>query len=174
MARQRKSLQDAATVQQKAVAVVHGREMLGPMHRTKAKQKNFQRGISKARIDVLMCEIDERINDSDYDGLTFDHYVALFCWMHEAIYDVDCLDETRREWNVAVNQVRRMLEEEFENDDCSFLEYLRYTAKREEEREIWRRSNRRPGRRMRWRDFFLLKTALADWRLAMARIEGPA
>lgn len=174
MARQRKAPDAALRAKASAEAVVRGRELLGPMRRTKPKQKHFSRGVSKARAEVLMREIDERIQLGDYSDLQLDHYIALFCWMHEAIYDVDCVDETRREWNVAVAQVRRMLEEEFDGKDEDLLNYMRFTAKREEEKELWRRSNRRPGKRMRWRDFFLLTTALADWRLHMARTEGTA
>lgn len=172
MARVRKDVGRAQQVKAMALETVRGRALLGPLQ-PKAKKKTSSRGIGRAAADKLMREVDEKIENQDFASFTVKHWVAFFCWIHDAVYDLDCLDEVRVEWNAAASAVQRLLNEEFDNDDESFAEYMKWIAKDEERAELWRRSNRRSGRRLRWRDVFLLRARLNDYRLFQARTSGP-
>lgn len=174
MARVRKATEKAQVIKESALEVIKGRALLGPMSlpgSRKTKQPR-SRGISRRAADQLMRELEEKIEESDFKTMSPRHWVAMFCWVHEAIYDVDCIEEVRAEWNTASSCVSRMLTEEFGGDEEEFLAYVQWLSKDEERVELWRRSNRKPGRRLRWRDFFFLKTKLADYRLHKARTSG--
>lgn len=177
MPRRKKDPAAAEAAKAKTEKVLKARAQLGALafdgSRKRPTKKNTRRSIGKAEAEKLMVRMDERVAEGDYDNMFADEWVALFCWMHDAIYGVSCVDETRADWKVAAYRAHHMLTEEFDGNAEEFLAYLRHAAKEEEGRETWRRSNRRSGKRVRWRDFFLLKTALNDYRLHKARTEGP-
>lgn len=171
MARVHKSTEAAEQAKQSVDALLKGRATLGPLSTPKRSKKatSKRRSIGKVEAERLMHEIDERIESENYDEMRARDYVAFFCWIHEAIYDVPCVDEVRPEWEIASIRAHQMLTEEFGGEHGEFLEYIKHSSKREEEKEIWRRSNQTPGKRLRWRDFFLFKTLLSDYRLFKAR-----
>lgn len=174
MPRRRKTSQAAEQAKTNAGQVIEGRRALGAMLKTSSgKKSKTPRGISAAKAAALLREVDEKIEEGDISGLSPRHWVALFCWFHEAIYDVSCLSEVRREWNIAASRASAMLSDEFERDEGEFLEYMKWAAKDEEKRELWRRSNRRQGARLGWRALFLNTKLLTDYRLAKARQSGP-
>lgn len=175
MPRKRKSVEQAVEAKAKTVKVLKGRQGLGAMaFEGKRKKAPKTRSIGKVQADRLMLRIDERVADGDFTDMKSDEWVALFCWMHDAIYGVSAVDETRTDWKIAGYWVSSLLTDEFGGDTEEFFRYMQYVAKDEEERENWRRSNKRTGKRLRWRDFFLLKRSLNDYRLYKARLEGPA
>lgn len=174
MARVPKSEADAKALKAKTALVLKGRETLGALSKKRTKKPRYTRGISKLKADQYVLQIDEVIEAGTLDSieLTSMMTIALFCWMHEAIYDISCVEEVAREWNVAAKKATSMLEEEFGNDQTEFLAYIRWTAKEEERTELWRRSNRQQGKRVKWRDWFMLKSKLSDFRLFKIRTQG--
>lgn len=174
MARVPKSEADAAAVKAKTAVVLKGRETLGALSKKRTKKTKCTRGISKLKAEQYVLQVDELIEAGNLDGeeLSPSLFVALFCWMHEAIYDVSCVDEVAPEWNVAASRLSLMLEEDFEQDKAEFLVYVQWAAKDEERVELWRRSNRQQGKRLKWRDWFMLKSKLSDYRLFKIRTQG--
>jgi hypothetical protein len=174
MARVPKSDADAAVIKAKTAVVLKGREALGALSKKRTKKTKCTRGISKLKAEQFVLQIDELIEAGTLDGdeLSPSLFVALFCWMHEAIYDVPCVDEVAPEWNVAASRLSLMLEEDFEQDKAEFLSYVQWAAKDEERIELWRRSNRQQGKRLKWRDWFMLKSKLSDYRLFKIRTQG--
>lgn len=174
MARVPKSEADAAAVKAKTAVVLKGRETLGALSKKRTKKTKCTRGISKLKAEQYVLQVDEIIEAGNLDGeeLSPSLFVALFCWMHEAIYDVPCVDEVAPEWNVAASRLSLMLEEDFELDKAEFLVYVQWAAKDEERVELWRRSNRQQGKRLKWRDWFMLKSKLSDYRLFKIRTQG--
>ncbi|MFA5052786.1 MAG: hypothetical protein WC565_01910 [Parcubacteria group bacterium] len=173
MARVPKSEADAKALKAKTALVLKGRENLGALSRKRTKKTKCARGVSKLKAEQYVLQIDELI-ESGLNGeeLTPTLFVALFCWMHDAIYDVECVDEVAPEWNVAASRLSLMIEEDFEGDKAEFLTYLQWAAKDEERVELWRRSNRQQGKRIKWRDWFMLKSKLSDYRLFKIRTQG--
>lgn len=173
MPRKRKTADEAAEVKRKAEVLRMGQDLLGPLRPRSTKRSTKARGIAKAVAAKLVREVDAMLEAGTLGDLAPRYWVALFCWMHEAIYDVSCVEEVRGEWNVASSRASAMLAEEFDGDEEAFLVYVKWVANREEQTELWRRSNRKPGRRLGWRDFFMLKRKLTDYRLDEARRKGP-
>lgn len=174
--RVRKSPEAAERAKQTASKVIKGRELLGPMAKPSRKaqvKQQFARKIGRAKARNYIRQIDGMIDSGEYD-MTPRLWVALFCWLHEAVYGVECVEETRMAWGTASTRANAMLKEEFEGDEDEFMAYMKWIAQEEERRELWRRTNQRPGKRLTWRDFFLYKTKLSDYRLARLRTKGTA
>ena len=174
MARVPKSEADAKATKAKTALVLKGRETLGVLSKKHTKKAKCARGVSKLKAEQYVLQVDEMIDNDGLNGedLTPTLFVALFCWMHEAIYDVECVNEVAPEWNVAASRLSLMIEEDFEGDKAEFLLYLQWAAKDEERVELWRRSNRQQGKRLKWRDWFMLKSKLSDYRLFKIRTQG--
>jgi len=174
MARVPKNDVDALAVKAKAAIVLKGRETLGAMSKKRTKKTKCTRGVSKLKAEQYVLQVDELIEAGNLDGeeMSPSLFVALFCWMHEAIYDVPCVDEVAPEWNVAASRLSLMIEEDFDKDKAEFLVYLQWAAKDEERIELWRRSNRQQGKRLKWRDWFMLKSKFSDYRLFKIRTQG--
>jgi hypothetical protein len=174
MSRIPKSKEEAQAAKAKAALVIKGRESLGGIRKKSSKVKKCSRGVSKLRASQFVLQVDELIEAEKLCGeeLTPSLFIALFCWMHEAIYDVPCVDEVAPEWNVAASRLSLMVEEDFEDDKAEFLSYVQWAAKDEERAELWRRSNRKLGKRVKWRDWFMLKSKVSDYRLFKIRTQG--
>ena len=176
MARVRKGHEAAERAKQAAIKVIRGRELLGPMVKPSRKaqaKERFARQIGRAQAKKYVVQIDAMIEAGEYD-MTPRLWVALFCWLHEAVYGVECIDETRMSWGTASTRANAMLNEEFEGNEDEFMSYLRWVALEEERIEAWRRTNGKQGKRLNWRDLFLYKTKLSDYRLARLRTKGIA
>lgn len=175
MPRTRKTIEAAERTKEKADKVLKGRELLGPMSpRTrKPRAKKFGRAVSSMAAERYVRQVDEMIDSGEYN-MSPRHWVALYCWLHEAVYGVTCVEEVRSQWGTAASRAQTMLTEEFEDDEDEFMAYMKWIAQDEERVENWRRTNHKQGRRLQWRDFFIYKTKLSDYRLARLRTKGTA
>jgi hypothetical protein len=175
MPRIKKSVEQVRSLKTKTRELVDKRELLGFGVPKKKRKRSFSRSRSKVRVDTDMLEIDERIERGDFSKMTPTLYVALFCWIHEAVYQISCIEEVRPNWGVVQQVAKTMLDEEFGGNEQEFVEYLQWVAKNEERRESYRRSTKSTSTwRMQWRDVFMRRTILGDWRLDRVRRTGVA
>lgn len=169
MPRVRKGLEEA----EKLIKQAKVKNSLGALYTPPGtrKSKGFSITIGKKAADRYMLELDEFLEDSAYGKFSKFHWVAFFCWIHEAIYDVSCVSETMSSWGSAANQAKKLMAVEFENDPMEFAKYVQWVAKEQERLEMWHRSKRHKNtRRLGWRDLFLTRKRLTDYRVAMARM----
>lgn len=174
MARVQKRPEEVQKAKAEAEILLEGRAKLGAIGKAKSKKQPKSRSISELKANRYIIEFEERIEQANFEDMDAHAFVAMFCWVYEAVYGTPCVDEIRREWNVAVVSVMKMLEKEFGGKIEEFFEFMIWLSKDEERAELWRRTNQRQGKRLKWREVFMLPTKLADYRIAMLRTKGIA
>lgn len=97
--------------------------------------------------------------------------VAMFAALHTAVYGVSCAAElARKEWPRAVARAEQLVQRLGGVEAAG--EFVRWLWGREQNREQWRRSNRRGGGRLTWR-YATTDTNLAAYRAWRARRRSP-
>lgn len=96
------------------------------------------------------------------------HLVALYEWLHEQVYGVATAELDPKTWTLAAQAAGRMAEQQFDGDYGRAVVFMRWWAKREMEREKWRRENNRPGGRVGWR-LMWHGTLVTDYKVDHAR-----
>lgn len=104
----------------------------------------------------------------DWTPATPIHLVALYLWCHHTVYGVIAGEVQGKEYAIAAKTAKDFLQIQFEGDINKCVSFIRWTWKREEEREQWRRSNNQQGKRIGWRLQFS-PSLVTDYKLAMAR-----
>ena len=100
------------------------------------------------------------------------HFVALYELLYAVVYGEMPIDlEDSKPYARAATEAAECLRVHFGGDQMAMLNYVRWSWKREEERETWRRENQRSGGRIGWRLQFR-GPMLADYRLDQARMSG--
>jgi hypothetical protein len=93
----------------------------------------------------------------------------LYAMLHEVVYDVAPLElEGATEFAVAQLHVGRFLREVFEGDAERCASFIKWTWRREESREKWRRDNGRDGGRIGWRLQFN-RSVVSEWNVDSGR-----
>lgn len=141
---------------------------VGPPRSRKKKPRAAKRTITNA-----MNVVAERIEAEEWSDIRPEHLVALYAVCHEDIYGVSAVPELEGEaWYGARSAAASMLRKEFDDDTEAAVEYLRWTWRREQSREKWRRDNGRPGGRITWRAQFCSRTMLTEYRIDQERMNG--
>lgn len=109
----------------------------------------------------------------DWDSLAVAHLVAFYLIFHREVYGADAPDLVGNAWRGACSAASKLVRDEFGGDKRQALEFLRWTWARERERERWRREHGRDGRRICWRQQFVWRSLLAEYRVANERMELP-
>jgi hypothetical protein len=140
------------------------------------QRKRAPKDLKENRSAVLryMTEVEAKVEARDFSSIAARHWVALFCWIHEAIYNVECVDEVRAEWKAAMFQAAKMLKHKFDDDPVEMFHFINWVAVREQGHEKWRRENKKEGRRLSWRDLFLRERLLTDYKINQLRRDGVA
>lgn len=143
---------------------------------TKDKPKRKTSGASPSKIDRVFKEFDEMFKGSVWKTepgkIRPEHAVAFYARLHEKIYKV-FPEELRdgKAWMGACSAVRRMIEgdkREFD-DGAKLFEFILWTWRAEKDRVEWLRKNDKPiHKRITWRDQFVMRYRLTDYRQAMA------
>lgn len=137
----------------------------GPRTRPKGRRSSASPGVIKK----WCIEFEQLRSRSDFDGMHPRHLVAMYIIAHEWIYGVRPSEVVGKVAQGAVSACKKMMREEFDDDPVNLLRYLRHTFKKEKEREEWRRKNNQPGARLSYRDVFVYRRKLDDYRVDMAR-----
>lgn len=138
-----------------------------PAKKTPKKPKQ----VSGAFVREAMNRAQEHARKRSWEGADETTILGLFAWLHEQVYGVDPTPELRGSWLFARNAVAKIRREEFESLDA-MVDYVRWTWKRERERERWRRDNGRPGGRISWRTQFAYRDLIVEFRLDQNRRRG--
>lgn len=129
------------------------------------------KAVSGAFVRDAMDRAQAHARKADWDGADESTMIGLFGWLHVEVYGVDPIPELRHSWHFARQAVVKIRREEF--DQLSdIVEFVRWTWKREREREKWRRENGRSGGRISWRTQFSYRDLLVEFRLDQNRKKG--
>jgi hypothetical protein len=132
--RRKKAPDRAVTIKHETKERLAKRAALGAMFTpAKAPPKKTARGISRSQAKANVQSAEILVDERAFHKFTAREWVGLFCWIHEAVYSVDCIEEVRREWNTAAAAASRMLKDEFGDDKNEFYQYLAWVARIEEQ-----------------------------------------
>lgn len=124
---------------------------------------------SKSGVSRIREEMREMNKAGDWERASGGHFVALYEALHLTVYGVEASElGAVKEWQQASAAAGRMLAAQFGDDPVRMLAFVRWTWKREQKTEAWRRENGRSGRRVGWRLQFG-NSLVTDYRLDEAR-----
>lgn len=146
---------------------------------TKPKRKSS--GASPSRIDRAFREFDELFKGNRWKTepakIKPEHAVAFYVRLHVKVYstkELEVYPEELRDgkaWLGACSAVKRLVEgkdKQFD-DGAKLFEFILWTWQKERDRVKWLRDNDKPiSKRITWRDQFVLRYKLTDYRQAMA------
>ena len=124
---------------------------------------------SKNAVERSCLEMKEMAESGDWSEARGTHVVALYAWLHACVYGVEPSELTPKQWGIAAAAATRMVDQEFKRDYGSAVQFLRWTWKREQKREEWRRQQHRDGGRIGWRLQFS-NALIVEYRLSVARV----
>jgi hypothetical protein len=125
------------------------RQNEAPAAQVEVGAKHFQlapRSISKAK-----GEMDAMSDSGVWTSARGVHLVALYSWLHTAVYGVEPAELDGKAWALASVMAQRFCAQHFEGDFAGCVEFMRWCWKREASREEWRRAHHNGGARIAWR-----------------------
>ena len=137
----------------------------------RTKKKRYP-GPSKRTILNWVAEFQSLKSTGDFDDMQSRHLVAFYIIAHTRIYDVAPSEVVGKVAQGANSACKRMMREEFDEDPVLMLKYMAHIFDKETETEKWRRDNNSPGARLSFRDMFVWRRKLDDYRVDMARKGG--
>jgi len=126
---------------------------------------------TRDRIEEARLEMERRAKSGDWEGATGLHLVLLYAWLHEEVYGVRTSELTPKWRGVAAQMADRLIAGEFAGDVGAAVDFMKWSWKREEGREKWRRENQKEGGRLGWRLQFG-GVLVTDYRVDQARRSG--
>jgi len=139
-------------------------DAIGQKERPKRKFRLAPKAIEKAK-----REMDERAASNDWENARGVHLVALYAWLHLAVYQVEPAEMNAVEWASASVVAQKFCVAQFEGDFAACVEFLRWTWKRESSIEARRRNGTVTNDfRITWRYQFSAKL-VTDYRIDKAR-----
>ena len=128
--------------------------------------------VSKRSRDRFITETEARMVAGSWDGAKAGHIVALYAIMHAKVYGVGPAElDDGKAYLHACARVTHVIEREFSGSIECMIGFMRWSWRREMEREKWRRDQGRDGGRIQWRWQFGPQM-LTDYRIARARQNG--
>jgi hypothetical protein len=136
---------------------------------------------SPSQIDRAFKEFDELFKGnrwrSEPNAIKPEHAVAFYARLHTKVYSTKGTEvfpeelRNRETWLGACSAAKSMFQgskKEFD-DGTKLFEFVLWTWQKENDKVKWLRDNDKPiGRRISWRDQFVLRYKLTDYRQAMA------
>lgn len=141
-----------------------------PRGKTTARSSS---GYEKARAETNALAAAERDDPEVWASAQPKHLVALYSLLHEQVYGVAPV-ELKDVWKGVVSAAKGMLEKEFNKDAKAFVEFIRWTWRRERNRETKRKSEGSEGSRIGWVLQFKNRAMLTDYRVDVARSQEAA
>lgn len=102
---------------------------------------------TRTKIAEARCEMDLMSDQRDWSRARGEHLVALYCWCHEQVYGVEPALPVKA-WQEGARLAVEFAARHFQGDLERVVDFMRWTWKREKEREEWRRSHNRDGGRI--------------------------
>lgn len=122
------------------------------------------------RIKDAVAEIDRRIEEDDWAGLTATTFVQLWVWCHREIYGVDPTFN-KTQWPMFRKQMGSVCKREFDGNFEAMLKYARWAWDREQSYEEWRRRTDKSTTPKTASSLFSTRL-LTEYRVQCAREEG--
>lgn len=141
-----------------------------PRSKTTARSSS---GYEKARAETDALAAAERDDPEVWASAQPKHLVALYSLLHEQVYGVAPV-ELKDVWKGVVSAAKSMLEKEFNKDAKAFVEFIRWTWRRERNRETKRQAEGSEGSRIGWVLQFKSRAMLTDYRVDVARSQESA
>lgn len=139
-----------------------------PRGKTTARSSS---GYEKARAETNALAAAERDDPEVWASAQPKHLVALYSLLHEQVYGVAPV-ELKDVWKGVVSAAKGMLEKEFNGDAKAFIEFIRWTWRRERAREVHRQkenAGHMQASRIGWALQFKSRAMLTDYRVDVAR-----
>ena len=124
---------------------------------------------SRPQIQKARVQMEARVFSNDWADAPPATLVALYEWLHREVYGVDAAELDGRAWAFALSAAKRMIEREFGGDIAEAVDFVKWSWKREGQREKFRRESNRDGLRIGWRLLFQSGYLITDYRIAKAR-----
>jgi len=136
-----------------------------------AMKPKRKRGVN---VDRVRAELEIFLAADRYETMKPIHLVALWARCHERVYGVVPSELAGDAWLAAASAAGKLVRVEFGGDMGNAVEFLRWTWRREQGREIVARK-RKDDRvsRIGWRLQFAQRYLLTDYRLDLARRAAP-
>lgn len=135
------------------------------LRRKKADDKaRTARSIEKARLEIVAM-----LGDNDFEEAKPFHLVALYEWCHEKVYGVRPL-ELEKQWLAAAHAASELAKTDFEGELAEVVEFIRWTWRREQQREARRAQSGQSMGRVGWRLQFVTRYLLTDYRIDQKRV----
>ncbi len=123
----------------------------------------------KSQLERALAELPP-IADDSYAKAKPRHFVALYVRLHHHVYGVMPSELAREKAYVSAVAAATALLREFDGSNDRLARFLRWTWRREKEREGWRKLNpQKGGGRLSWRAQFCSRSILDDYRVAALR-----
>lgn len=122
----------------------------------------------KAAIRKLVDEVRAMVKADRYSMMTPTQLVALYYLCHSEVYGAEPSELAGEMWRQACMAAGRLIKTEFGGNSIQVVEYIRWTWSRERWREE-RRDESATRWRITWRQQFVQKTLISDYRTEMAR-----
>jgi hypothetical protein len=120
-------------------------------------------------IEHYRRDIEHMIPTGEWSEAGPGHIVSLYAWCHEKVYGIYPSELTNPfQYAKAMDAVRDISEYHFDGDPAECVAFVRWSWKREEDRERWRRDNGKSGSRLVWR-FQFNDAMVTDYLLDIAR-----
>jgi hypothetical protein len=139
-----------------------------------ARPKKKRLSLSRRRILGHVQEVNDRLQAKNWEGYTPTLLVALFMWCHEKTYNTEPLELlSPKTFTRARMQAARLRDKEFGGNMDDTLEFMRWTWRKEQATEEWRRTkNNGQGRTIDWYRQFCSSELVTKYRIDRARRAG--
>lgn len=133
---------------------------IAAMPKSKKRTASPQRTLDKALVEMELYK-----STGDWSTAKPMHYVALYAWLHESIYETAPVDLFEGKSLLAASSAaRKMLDVDFGNEGKRFVEFIAWCWRRE--RVAMKKGS---GRRLSWRLQFASRHLLVDYRVDLMR-----
>lgn len=121
---------------------------------------------SKSSLARALRESESFRASGNWKGAKGRHFVALYSWLHDSIYETEAVDLTQGiAYHGAVSAAEKMLRVDFEGDCNRFVEFIAWCWARE--RKLVQTG--KAFRRITWRLQFVSRSLLVDYRVELMR-----
>lgn len=137
------------------------------------RKKSRSQGTTKQHLLELVQTVTKYIDDEwPEEDERPSLLVAMFCWAHELVYGVSCVNEVARTFKRSTFMAARLVREEFNGSFDDAVDYMRWVWRNERRAEQWRRANTGYGRILTCYEVLRGDTLLKRMRLEQARKDG--
>jgi hypothetical protein len=142
---------------------------LGDFGREPPRHPRRELRMNAAAVEAARRQVEEMGASGEWQKADALHLVLLYAELHRQVYGADALEIAAvKALTLAARAARNLADLYFEGDYGAVVSFMRWSWKREQEREEWRRANNREGGRLGWRLQFSA-SLVSDYRVSERR-----